>query len=64
MITTRWRNVVVMQCSPLEPSVVASTEWAITMVANDSEAVHHDLDKEKGLSCYGRLIFDFLSFFD
>ena len=49
MITTRWRNVVGMQCSPLEPSAVASTEWAITMVANDSEAVHHDLDKEKGV---------------
>ena len=38
-----------MQCSPLELSAVASTEWAITMVANDSEAVLHDLDKEKGV---------------
>ena len=39
-----------MQCSPLAPSAVASIKWATTMVNDDSEAAHHDLDKENGVN--------------
>ena len=41
------KNAVEMQCSPLVPSAVASIKWATTMVNDDSEVVHHDLDKEQ-----------------